>query len=205
MADQGRRHRQHLPHAWPALGSLVTHHHHITPADPAALDGGERGFFRIEDARRSRVARRFMAGNLDHAALRSQIPAQHHQTPGRAQRMFRRTHHLLAWRLNRPLGLRPDGAPGHGHGRRAQTAGLKQAAGLSLQHGKEIDGMHICFVLGLLHGGERTFRTFIGKLVDAGSRGRICAKVHESPGHVWGQTSSNRFKETGESDCPVFR
>jgi len=61
---------------------------------------------------------------------------------------------------------------------------LKQAAGLSLQHGEEIDRMHIGFVLRLLHGGECAFRTFIGKLVDAGLRGRICAKVHESPGHV---------------------
>jgi len=65
--------------------------------------------------------------------------------------------------------------------------------------------MHIGFILRPLHGGERTFGTFIGKLVDANLHGRICPKVHESLGHFWGETTPNRFKKARESDCPVFR
>jgi hypothetical protein len=73
---------------------------------------------------------------------------------------------------------------------------------LSLQHGNEIDRMHICFVLSPLHGGECTFSTFIGKLVDAELRGIIGAEINERFGYFWGQATPNRFKKAGKSDCP---
>ena len=60
LADQGRRHGQHLANAGASHWTLAANHHHISGFDPPVLDSSKAGLFAVEHPLRS-VSRRCLS------------------------------------------------------------------------------------------------------------------------------------------------
>ena len=74
---------QHLLHARPAAGPLVSHDENIAGTHPVVEDGVDSLLLRLDHDRGSGEGQhaRIDAGGLDHTAVGRQVPAQHRQSP----------------------------------------------------------------------------------------------------------------------------
>ena len=81
LADEGRGDAEHLAHAGSALGAFVADDDHVVFGDASGLHGAHGVFFGVEDAGRARVQEAGVAGDLDHAALGSEVALEDHQPP----------------------------------------------------------------------------------------------------------------------------
>ena len=85
LADERRRDVQHLAHSRPAGWALVADHDHVAGGDRARLDRGEAVLLRVEHPRRPAVPQALVAGELDDAAVGSEVASQNREPAGRLE------------------------------------------------------------------------------------------------------------------------
>ncbi len=105
---QRRRHAEHLPHARTAARTFVANDQHIPSSNTSLLHRCERGFFTVENARRSAVMKMLVSRNFDHASFGSEIPFQDHEAASRLDRPVERTYDFLRRRFVRGFCLIAD-------------------------------------------------------------------------------------------------
>src|SRR5262249_34471109 len=106
VADEGPGDRQHLAHAGAAARALVANDDDVAGLNATGLHGGESRLLSVEDAGEPLVARAAGAGELDHATLGRERPAEDREAAARLERAVAAEHDLLPRRLDGCGGLR---------------------------------------------------------------------------------------------------
>src|SRR4029077_10243166 len=96
LADDRRRHLQHLAHARTAGRALVADHDDVARADPPLLNRAEAFLLGLEDPGRTHLLLTLSAGELDHGALGGEVAAQDRQTTFSLERIGQRPHYFLS-------------------------------------------------------------------------------------------------------------
>src|ERR1700728_4904409 len=86
---------QHLAHARTALGPLVAYDDHVPGPHPAGENRCRRALLAVEYAGASPKVLAFLAADLGHRALRSEIAVEHHQVAVLFQWARKRPHNVL--------------------------------------------------------------------------------------------------------------
>ena len=114
-ADNGPGDAKHFAHPRSAFRAFMADDDHVAGFDATSLHRCEGGFFAFEHTGRSAMNTEVVSGNLDDAAVGSEVAAENNQTTCRFQRRRHGANDFLSRRFLCLRGLFTDRLAGDGH------------------------------------------------------------------------------------------
>ena len=128
-ARDGGGDEQHLAHARAALRAFIANDDNVVRLDLAGLDGVQSVFFGVEDARRAAMLQALVSGDLDDAAVGSEIAFEDDESAGWLDGIAQRVDDYLAGSFDGERGFLGERAAGNIGRAAVDQARVEQALG----------------------------------------------------------------------------
>ena len=151
-SDKCCSNRKHFTHTGATLWTFVADNDDISSFDDTFVNGGERGFFAVEDARGTAEILQIVARDFYDAAFWSEISFQDDESAGRFERRVKFADDLLRWRFFGCGGFFGESASGDSDSVAAEQSSFKEAlcdersaaCGVEIGSDKSSSGFEIC-------------------------------------------------------------